>query len=89
MKVLILSNYANGLILFRKEILQTFVNKGWETIVSVPVDENTPKISDLGCKLRPVKLERRGMNPIKDLKLLLQYLILIKKETTLSKMKVP
>lgn len=80
MKVLILSNYANGLILFRKEILETFVNKGWETLVSVPIDENCSKISDIGCRLCPVELERRGMNPIKDSKLLLQYFNLIKKE---------
>lgn len=80
MKVLILSNYSNGLILFRKEILETFVNKGWETLVSVPIDENCSKISDIGCRLCPVELERRGMNPIKDSKLLLQYFNLIKKE---------
>lgn len=80
MKVLILSNYANGLILFRKEVLQAFVNKGWETLVSVPLDENCSKISALGCRICPVELERRGMNPVKDLKLLFQYLKLLKKE---------
>lgn len=80
MKVLVLSNYANGLILFRKEVLQTFVNKGWETLVCVPMDENCSKISALGCRICPVELERRGMNPVKDLKLLFQYLKLLKKE---------
>lgn len=80
MKVLILSNYANGLVLFRKEVLQTFVNKGWETLVCVPMDENCTKISALGCRICPVELERRGMNPVKDMKLLLQYLKLLKKE---------
>lgn len=80
MKVLILSNYANGLVLFRKELLQTFVNKNWETVVSVPMDENCSKISDLGCRILPVELERRGMNPVKDLKLLFHYLKLLKQE---------
>ena len=80
MKVLILSNYANGLVLFRKEVLQTFVKSGWETLVSVPQDENCNKISDLGCRVCPTELERRGMNPVKDMKLLLSYLKLIKKE---------
>ena len=80
MKVLILSNYANGLILFRKEVLQAFVNKNWETVVSVPMDENCSKISELGCRLCPTELERRGMNPVKDLKLLFTYLGLLKQE---------
>lgn len=80
MKVLILSNQANGLVLFRKELLQTFVKKGWEVVVSVPWDENCQKISDLGCRICPVELERRGMNPAKDMKLLLNYLKLLKQE---------
>ncbi len=80
MKVLILSNYANGLVLFRKELLKTFVNKGWETLVSVPPDENCQKISALGCRLCPIDLERRGNNPVKDFKLLLSYFKLLKQE---------
>ena len=80
MKVLILSNQANGLVLFRKELLQDFIKKGWEVSVSVPWDENCDKISDLGCRIRPVELERRGMNPVKDLKLLFRYLKLLKQE---------
>lgn len=80
MKVLVLSNYANGLVLFRKEVLQAFVKKGWETLVCVPMDENCSKISALGCRICPVELERRGMNPVKDLKLLFQYLKLLKRE---------
>lgn len=80
MKVLILSNYANGLVLFRKELLQTFVNKNWETVVSVPMDENCSKIGDIGCRILPTELERRGMNPVKDLKLLFNYLKLLKQE---------
>ena len=40
MKILILSNYANGLYLFRKEVLQAFTDKGYETVISVPYDEN-------------------------------------------------
>ena len=80
MKVLILSNFANGLVLFRKELLQTFVEKKWETVVCVPQDDNCQKISDLGCRILPIELERRGMNPVKDFKLLLNYLKLLKKE---------
>ena len=80
MKVLILSNQANGLILFRKELLQVFLEKEWETVVCVPWDENCEKIKELGCRLSTVALERRGMNPVKDLKLLFFYLKLLKQE---------
>lgn len=80
MKVLILSNQANGLVLFRKELLQTFVKNGWEVVVSVPMDENCSKISDLGCRICSTELERRGMNPVKDIRLILRYLKLLQQE---------
>ena len=80
MKVLIFTNQANGLVLFRKELLQAFTKEGWETVVSVPWDEKCKKIEELGCKVRKTQLERRGMNPIKDMKLLIQYLALLKEE---------
>ncbi|MDD6203094.1 MAG: glycosyltransferase family 4 protein [Lachnospiraceae bacterium] len=80
MKVLILSNYANGLYLFRKELLCALLEKGYEVLVSVPQDENCVKIENLGCRLIPVKLERRGNNPIRDYALFKTYRKLLDKE---------
>ncbi|MBD5546103.1 MAG: glycosyltransferase family 4 protein [Lachnospiraceae bacterium] len=80
MKILILCNYANGLYLFRKEILEAFLEKGYETVVAVPPDENCGKIGDLGVRLIHTAFERRGNNPIHDGKLFLRYLRLLKEE---------
>lgn len=80
MKILILSNYANGLYLFRKEVLSTFLEKGYETVVSVPPDENCGKIEEMGNRLIPTSFERRGNNPVHDGRLFLRYLRLLKEE---------
>lgn len=80
MKVLILSNYANGLYLFRKEVLLAFLKKGYETVVCVPADENCKKLKKLGVRLIPTELERRGNNPFHDGKLFLRYLCILKEE---------
>lgn len=80
MKILILSNYANGLYLFRKEVLRAFLDKGYETVISVPPDENCGKLEELGVRLIPTEFERRGNNPIRDGKLFLSYLRILKKE---------
>lgn len=80
MKILILSNYANGLYLFRKEVVSSFVRNGNEVCISVPPDENCKKLEDLGAKVVPSHLQRRGMNPVKDLKLLIEYMRLIGRE---------
>lgn len=80
MKILILSNYANGLYLFRKEILTAFLNRGYETVVSVPPDENCHKLQELGCTVILTEFERRGMNPVHDFKLFLKYRQLLKEQ---------
>lgn len=80
MKVLILSNYANGLYLFRKEVVSSFIKSGNDVCISVPQDENCSKLKALGARIVPSHLQRRGMNPLKDLKLLAEYLHLIGRE---------
>lgn len=80
MKILILSNYANGLFLFRKEVVSSFIQKGSEVLISVPPDENCTKLEKLGVRMISCNLERRGMNPVKDFKLLWEYQALLKSE---------
>lgn len=49
-------------------------------MISVPQDEQCKKLEQLGCRVFPTLLERRGNNPVKDFKLLLFYLRFIRKE---------
>ncbi len=76
MKILILTNYANGLYLFRKELLQAFANDGHKVYVSLPPDENVDKLKGL-CRVIETPFDRRGMNPIKDFGLFMAYLRLL------------
>ncbi len=78
MKVLILSNYADGLFLFRKELIKSMQDAGHEVYISVPWDENCHKLKSLGVELIETPLERHGMNPLKDLKLFFTYISIIK-----------
>lgn len=80
MKIVIMTNYANGLYLFRKELLQAFLQSGMNVKVSLPPDENVKKIEELGCEVIPTQFERRGINPIHDIKLFFFYLKMIKHE---------
>lgn len=80
MKILILSNFANGLFLFRKEIVSSFIERGHSVLICVPMDENCEKLESLGAGIIPCHLERRGMNPVRDLKLLQEYLTILKME---------
>ncbi len=79
MRILVLSNYANGLFLFRKELIQAFIDDGHEVFISVPPDENCEKLRKLGWNVVETPLDRHSMNPAKDLKLFRVYLGFIKK----------
>lgn len=83
MKILILTNYANGLWLFRKELLLAFMEDGHDVYVSLPPDENVDKLRSLQCRGRTVNIietpfERRGNNPVKDFGLFMTYRKLLK-----------
>ena len=80
MKILIITNYANGLYLFRKELINALLEEQYKIMVSVPPDENCFKLEALGCEIIPTNFERRGSNPLKDLSLLLQYYRMISRE---------
>lgn len=80
MKILILSNDANGMYLFRKEVLLAFRDAGYETLLSLPPDKYCDKIEELGFRVIPTEIERRGSNPIHDFKLFISYMRLLKKE---------
>jgi len=77
--VLILTNSDSGLYDFRKEVLSKLVEEGYKVIVSVPEGNYRQRIENLGCELVGTPVNRRGMNPIKDGKLFLTYVGLMKR----------
>ena len=60
MRILILANYANGLYLFRRELVQAFIDEGHDVLVSVPPDENCDKLRNLGWNVIDTNLDRHG-----------------------------
>lgn len=82
MKILILTNSQLGLYKFRKELLETMVAGKYKVYVSVPEDEFTQELKDIGVRLiHNTYMDRRGTNPIHDLKLLNYYQYLMRKIT--------
>ena len=73
MNILILANNDVGLYKFRKELIQELIQQGNKVIVSVPDGELIPDIKKLGVKVILTDVDRRGINPLTDLKLLMRY----------------
>ncbi len=79
MKVLVLSNFGMGLYKFRKELLQELIKHGHEVFVSLPNDDYVPLLENLGCEYIESNVDRRGTNPLADMKLLFSYINIINK----------
>lgn len=79
MKVLILANYDVGLYRFRKDLIKKFISEGHEVVLSLPNGEYIPMLKEMGCTFIDTPVDRRGLNPVVDFKLLCSYWKLIKK----------
>lgn len=75
-KVVILANSSSGLYDFRNELIRELV-KDNQVVVSVPIEsaekDKCGEIEALGCRLIPTDIDRRGVNPITDFRLFLNY----------------
>ena len=80
-KILILTNTIEGLYNFRYELLERLINEEFEIYFSIPESKNDTKVKkllELGCNHIETNLDRRSMNPLKDLQLIKQYKEIIK-----------
>lgn len=72
-KVLFLAQHFITLYSFRRELIERLCKEGHDVYLSLPVSEDNKYFTDLGCKIISTEIDRRGVNPIKDLKLISFY----------------
>jgi len=77
MRILFLANDDEGLYKFRKELIETLL-KDNEVFISLPKGKYVDNLVDMGCKYIETEFNRKGTNPIKDLKLVNFYKNLLK-----------
>ncbi|MFP7277868.1 glycosyltransferase family 4 protein [Exiguobacterium indicum] len=77
-RVILLGNHAFVIYNFRKELIQQLLKDGYEVYLSMPYDdEKVPLMESWGCKYIETNVDRRGTNPIKDIKLIIHYIKII------------
>lgn len=77
MRILIVANNDVGLYKFRRELLEALLQHH-EVHICLPDGGYVEKLKDLGCVYHPCELDRHGMNPLAELKLLASYKRLLK-----------
>lgn len=78
MRILILANNDVGLYKFRKELIEELLKKN-TVYISLPYGSFVDDLCNMGCKFIDTPMERRGMNPFKDVKLLIAYFRMVRK----------
>ena len=79
MKILILANFDVGLYQFRRELIEDLL-KEHQVLLALPDGPLVRPLEQMGCRFVHIALERRGINPVTDLKLCCAYFDLIRRE---------
>lgn len=84
--ILVLTNSLGGLFSFRKEVVETLIDKGFKIIIAAPphYDQKGNYFREIGCNVESVDIDRRGTNPLKDLILIWHYYQLMRKNRPLA-----
>lgn len=77
--IALLTNHDDDVYCFRKELIEALIKNGYDVLISCPYGEKLELLSDIKYIYDDVVIDRRGTNPINDLKLILHYFFLFKK----------
>ncbi len=82
MKVAVLSSFTTSLFWFRIDMMQSFLDAGYEvlSVGDAPESEWSERFQKLGIRYRQIPVQRNGTNPLCDLKTLLALYKLLKEE---------
>ena len=70
---MVVGNEPGGMYRFRIDLIRELLNEGHSITVLVPDGEYVPEMIQLGCKFIDTPIDRRGINPLNDYKLLRLY----------------
>ncbi len=80
MKIIFVANKLWDIYIFRGRVIKKLVEDGHEIIVIAPDDGRIDMKKELGVKVIDIAVDKRGINPIKDLKLMITLLKIYRKE---------
>ncbi|WP_299792840.1 glycosyltransferase family 4 protein [uncultured Marivita sp.] len=72
MKILISVNAAWNIWNFRRPLVEALLADGHKITILAPKDDSVPKLTALGCTVRHLEMDVKGLNPLQDAKLVLR-----------------
>jgi len=74
LKIMYISNASWYLFNFRSNIMQEMLKHGWEVVAVAPNDGYAERLKDMGVRFINLIMDRKGLNPLKDLRLLHHFI---------------
>ena len=74
MHILMTVNAAWNIWNFRRSLVQAFLDDGHHVTVLAPHDDSVPELERLGCRVLPLEMSVKGLNPVEDLQLVRRFM---------------
>lgn len=72
-------NAAWNLVNFRRSLLGSLVAGGYRVVAVAPPDGREAELAELGVEFVPIRIDRRGMSPVADARLMLDYVRILRR----------
>ena len=69
-KIVMIGNTSWGMLKFRSDLMKYFLAANIDVLVIAPKDSWSSEIVELGCKFIDIQVDRKGTNPLSDLRYL-------------------
>ena len=79
-KIMIIAGFDQSLILFRRELIESWLNAGHAVVAAAPGRTVKGVLEEMGVGYHELPLERTGLNPLKDIKLFFKLLQIFRRE---------
>ena len=80
MNILFASVTDSGILRVRSDLIRQLLNDKHKVVVVALQEKDYLELIDLGCVFRSIEFDQHGMNPIQDLRLLNEYICILKQE---------
>ncbi len=77
-KILMIGNTDYSIYIYRKELVQSLISKGYKVIISSPNGDRVPLLKKMGCEFIETNVSSYSINPLNEIKLLINYIGIIK-----------
>jgi glycosyltransferase involved in cell wall biosynthesis len=80
MHILMTVNAAWNIWNFRRPLVEALQADGHRITVLAPQDDAVPELERLGCRMRPLEMSVKGLNPLEDLRLQRRFACILREE---------